>query len=124
MPDQITVTRWDRTDPPNESELYFLMEQLGYAPTLRGRPPGTRRTAHRHSYPEMTWVVSGWVRYEFPSATDGGEPRVEVLEGGDRIEVPPDVPHTTIVEGAAYAVYLSSSPWTLPLAPAPANVNV
>ena len=51
-------------------------------------------------------------------------PRPAENRPGDRIEVPPDVPHITIVEGAAYAVYLSSTPWTLPLAPAPAHINV
>jgi hypothetical protein len=124
MPDTVSVTRWEHEDPPNEGEIYFLMEQAGFSPTLRGEPAGTRVKVRMHPFPKVCWVVSGWVRFTFPGATADGEIKDVVLKAGDRVEIPAEVPHTTFVEGASYAVYLTSSPWSLPIAAHPDSVNI
>ncbi|MBI4499482.1 MAG: cupin domain-containing protein [Chloroflexi bacterium] len=119
----IRVVRWDRESPPVEEELYARMEAEGYVPYLRAEPPGTKKPLHRHPFPEITWVLSGWMRYSFPLG-EGAEPSPVMLKAGDRIDLPADLPHETAVEGAAYAVYLTASPFALPVVSPPPGVNI
>lgn len=119
----VVVTRWDREDPPSEHELYGLMQQEGLFPYLRGEPAGTRKPMHAHPFAETLWVVSGWVRYRFPALneTEGYD---VILKAGDRIALPAAFAHETDVEGAAYLVYLTNSPYALGVTHQPTGVNI
>lgn len=119
----LIVARWDRDVPPREHELYARMEEEGHAPYLRGEPAGTRKPMHQHPFNEVLWVLSGWVRYTF-ALGQGAEASQVVLKAGDRIELPAHLPHETEVEGSAYLVYLTNSPYALPLAHHPPGVNI
>lgn len=119
----IAVTRWDHEDPPSERDIYVRMEEEGFSPYLRGEPAGTRKPMHAHPFVEVLWVVSGWVRYTFP-ARDGAETHHVILKAGDRLELPANFAHETEVEGSAYLVYLTNSPYSLGASRQPAGVNI
>ncbi len=120
---KVRVTRWDREEPPAEHEIYARMEATGLPHLLRSIPAGTREQAHQHPYPELVWVISGYVRYGFAGG-DGGMASQVLLKAGDRIELPPNFPHAVDVPGAEFAVYFSGSPFSLPPAHHPSNVDI
>ena len=64
-----------------------------------------RRTLplHAHAFPETRWIVEGYLRI-----TAGNE--AIDLGPGDRIDLPPNLPHTTEVVGLAQVIYVSGKP--------------
>ncbi len=65
--------------------------------------PGARMTEHAHAFPETRWVVEGFLR-----VTAGAE--AVDLGPGDRLDLPPNLPHTIEVLGLAQVIYVSGMP--------------
>jgi quercetin dioxygenase-like cupin family protein len=52
--------------------------------------PGAVIPEHRHPHEQITWVVSGSMEFDL----DG---EVQVLQAGDGVLIPPDVPHSAVI---------------------------
>lgn len=65
--------------------------------------PGARMAVHVHTFPETRWVVEGYLR-----VTAEGD-AVE-LGPGDRLDLPPNLPHATEVIGLGQVIYVSGMP--------------
>jgi len=65
--------------------------------------PGARLAVHAHAFPETRWVVEGFLRVTAgPDAIDLGP--------GDRLDLPPNLPHATEVVGLGQVIYVSGKP--------------
>lgn len=62
--------------------------------------PGTTVPPHTHAFAETRWVLEGYMR-----VTVGNE-SVE-LGPGDRLDLPPNLPHATEVLGLGHVIYVS-----------------
>ena len=67
-------------------------------------PAGTVYPVHAHAYSEVRVIVRGRMRIGLP---DTGEELV--LNPGDRIDLPADLPHWADVDDAEPVVYLAAS---------------
>ena len=64
--------------------------------------PGARVDMHSHAFPETRWVLEGYLR-----VTTGSD-QIE-LGPGDRLDLPPNVPHTLEVMGLAQVIYVTGT---------------
>lgn len=95
---------WDPTLGPLQLvTLRRLLEGEGMVTAWWSDVPGARMPAHAHEFPETRWVVEGYLR-----VTAGNE-AVE-LGPGDRVDIPPNVSHTTEVIGLGQVIYVSGMP--------------
>ncbi len=65
--------------------------------------PGAQVPVHAHAFPEKRWVLEGDMRVIV------GSDAVE-LGPGDRLDLPPNLPHATEVIGLGHVVYVSGKP--------------
>lgn len=62
--------------------------------------PGTNTPPHSHAFAETRWVLEGYMRVTV------GDESVE-LGPGDRLDLPPNLPHATEVLGLGHVIYVS-----------------
>src|ERR1041384_7618482 len=87
---------------PPRGDHPFALEREGMVTAWWSDLPGARMTEHEHAFPETRWVVEGYLRI-----TAGAE-AVE-LGPGDRLDLPPNLPHTIEVLGLAQVIYVSGT---------------
>jgi quercetin dioxygenase-like cupin family protein len=88
----INIQKWERRAQPTEDGLRQLMLDEGLSPYVWSNDPGDVYAAHTHSYHKVIYVVSGSITFGFPI---DGEP--VTLRSGDRLDLPPRVPHNAVV---------------------------
>jgi mannose-6-phosphate isomerase-like protein (cupin superfamily) len=102
----VTLTRrpWDpRIGPLQVATLRRVLEREGMVTAWWSDVPGARLAVHAHAFPETRWVVEGYLR-----VTAGNE---EIdLGPGERLDLPPNLAHTTEVIGLGQVVYVSGKP--------------
>lgn len=81
------------------SELRDMLQREGKHTAWWSDVPGTRNGGEARHWPETRWMVSGYLRVRVGAETFD-------LGPGDRLDLPPDTPHTTEVIGLATAIYL------------------
>ena len=107
------LTKWDpRSGPLQLSTLRRLLQEEGKATAWWSDIPGTKSGERAHHWPETRWMLAGYVRVH------AGDQLFD-LGPGDRLDLPPDTPHTTEVVGLATAIYVTgtSDPSLIALAP-------
>jgi quercetin dioxygenase-like cupin family protein len=82
--------------------LRRTLEREGMVTAWWSDVPGTSVPVHAHAFPETRWMVEGYLR-----VTVGNE-QVE-LGPGDRLDLPPNLPHATEVIGLGQAIYVSGT---------------
>jgi mannose-6-phosphate isomerase-like protein (cupin superfamily) len=97
---------WDpRLGPLQLGTLRRALEQEGMVTAWWSDVPGTQVAVHMHAFPETRWVLEGYMRVTV------GSDAVE-LGPGDRLDLPPNLPHATEVIGLGQVVYVSGKPKT------------
>jgi len=82
---------WDpRLGPLQVATLRRALEREGMVTAWWSDVPGAQMAMHTHTFPETRWVVEGFLRV----TAEGGA--VE-LGPGDRLDLPPNLPHATEV---------------------------
>jgi quercetin dioxygenase-like cupin family protein len=95
---------WDPSYGPLQlATLRRVLEREGMVTAWWSDVPGTRMPTHAHAFPETRWVVEGYLR-----VTAGNE-AVE-LGPGDRLDLPPNLPHAIEVLGLGHVIYVSGKP--------------
>jgi quercetin dioxygenase-like cupin family protein len=104
----LATRRWDaRLGPLQLSTLRRALEREGMVTAWWSDVPGTRVPLHAHDFAETRWVVEGFLRVT--AGTDTLE-----LGPGDRLDLPPRIPHTTEVIGLGQVIYVTGMPTTPP----------
>jgi quercetin dioxygenase-like cupin family protein len=100
----VSVDRWSGTDPPTALELERQLRAEGLRPYRTCDPPGTSHPPRSHASHEVRWLISGklWVKL------DGNEEAI-VLSPGDRLDLPPGLMHTIMVQGDEPAVLVAAA---------------
>jgi quercetin dioxygenase-like cupin family protein len=88
----INIQKWEQAAAPTEAVLRKLMLDEGLSPHVWSNNPGDVYAAHTHSYFKVIYIVSGSITFGFPIE---GEPIT--LRAGDRLDLPPGVPHNAVV---------------------------
>ena len=100
----LTATRWDaRLGPLQLSTLRRTLEQEGMVTAWWSDVPGTRVALHAHDFPETRWILEGYLRVT-------AEGQTMDLGPGDRLDLPPNVPHATEVIGLGQVIYVTGMP--------------
>ena len=97
------VEKWDRSDPPNASDLRASVSAEGYSVFQWSDPPGAVYSQHQHSDTQSHWIVSGTLELTVEGAG------TFVLEAGDRDLMPAGNLHSARVLGDKPVVYLIGS---------------
>jgi mannose-6-phosphate isomerase-like protein (cupin superfamily) len=97
---------WDpQLGPLQLVTLRLALEGEGMVTAWWSDVPGTQVLVHTHAFPETRWVLEGYMR------VTAGSDAIE-LGPGDRLDLPPNLPHTTEVIGLGQVVYVSGKPKT------------
>ncbi|HMG17382.1 MAG TPA: cupin domain-containing protein [Gemmatimonadales bacterium] len=80
-----------------------VLEREGMVTAWWSDVPGAEVATHAHAFAETRWVVEGYLR------VTAGNDAVE-LGPGDRLDLPPNLPHTTEVLGLGQVIYVSGMP--------------
>lgn len=100
----LTPRHWDpRNGPLQVATLRRALEGEGMVTAWWSDGPGARMPMHAHAFPETRWVVEGYLR------VTAGSDTVE-LGPGDRLDLPPNLPHATEVLGLGQVIYVSGMP--------------
>ncbi len=99
----ITVDRWAEPEPPTALELERRLKAEGLQPYRYSDPPGTTYPPHRHRSREVRWLLCGRMRVRL----SGGDGEI-VLAPGDRLDLPPGVEHTVVIDGDDPAVCVAA----------------
>jgi quercetin dioxygenase-like cupin family protein len=102
MADSIHITRWPKTELPDETELRRLFAAEDLHPYRWSNAPGDVYAPHAHSYHKVIYVVQGSITFGLP---DQGESIT--LQPGDRLDLPAQVRHDATV-GPAGVVCLEA----------------
>ena len=95
---------WDpRLGPLQLVTLRRALEREGMVTAWWSDVPGSKMPLHAHSFPETRWVLEGYLR-----VTAGAE--AVDLGPGDRLDLPPNLPHATEVVGLGQVIYVSGTP--------------
>lgn len=95
---------WDPNYGPLQvATLRRALEREGMVTAWWSDLPGARMAEHAHAFPETRWVVEGFLR-----VTVGAE--AVDLGPGDRLDLPPNLPHTMEVLGLGQVIYVSGMP--------------
>lgn len=94
------LMRWSPEQGPVQmSALREMLQREGKATAWWSDVPGTKTGEQARHWPETRWVVSGYLRVRVGAETYD-------LGPGDRLDLPPDTPHTTEVIGLGTAIHL------------------
>lgn len=89
---ELNVTPWTDTEPPTEELLREKMvEQELTVFHWSGQPEGVI-DGHTHGYHKMLAVVSGSIKFEFPTRH-----KTITLNAGDQLELPAGLRHSATV---------------------------
>jgi quercetin dioxygenase-like cupin family protein len=100
----LAARRWDPgLGPLQLVTLRRALEREGMVTAWWSDIPGTQVALHTHAFPETRWVLEGYMR-----VIAGGD-AIE-LGPGDRLDLPPNTPHTTEVIGLGQVIYVSGTP--------------
>ncbi|MCA9968852.1 MAG: hypothetical protein KC425_01490 [Anaerolineales bacterium] len=91
-PNIIQVQKWSRTEPPTEEALRQALLAEGLAPERWEAQPGAVFHAQTLSHGRVICVLTGSITFGFPI-----EAAPTTLRGGDRLDLPPGVPHNAAV---------------------------
>jgi quercetin dioxygenase-like cupin family protein len=95
--------RWDpRLGPLQLSTLRRTLEQEGMVTAWWSDVPGTQVAMHAHPFPETRWVLEGYLRVS-------AQGQAVELGPGDRLDLPPHVPHATEVIGLGQVIYVTGT---------------
>ena len=83
---ELKVTRWNKTEPPAQSELVRAMEAEGLVAYIEDDEPGHHYEPHTHPNDEVLVVVRG-------ELTFGVGEQKWVLKPGDRLDLPANTWH-------------------------------
>ena len=100
----LAARHWDsRLGPLQLGTLRRVLEREGMVTAWWSDVPGTRVPTHAHAFPETRWILEGYMR------VTAGSDEVE-LGPGDRLDLPPNLPHATEVLGLGQVIYVSGMP--------------
>lgn len=100
---EVRLTRWNRTLSPEGHVLRHALQTEGLAFLEWTDAPGTIYPAHTHPFVQVRMILQGQLRIGLPET---GE---EIVLGpGDRLDLPPQLPHWEEVGGAQATVYLAA----------------
>ena len=100
---KLATRRWDpRHGPLQLSTLRRTLEQEGMVTAWWSDVPGTHVAMHAHAFPETRWVLEGYLR-----VTAAGD--IVELGPGDRLDLPPNIPHATEVIGLGHVIYVTGT---------------
>lgn len=100
----LTPRHWNpQLGPLQLSTLRSALEKEGMVTAWWSDVPGTRVGTHAHEFAETRWVLEGYLR------VTAGADAVD-LGPGDRLDLPPHIPHATEVIGLAQVIYVSGMP--------------
>ncbi|MDZ4763462.1 MAG: cupin domain-containing protein [Chloroflexota bacterium] len=91
----VRVIRWTGGQHPTLSIITRQMQKEGLRPYTWDNTPNYRYACRSHNYTKVIYVVEGTLEITLPDSNQ----RVK-LRGGDRVEIPVGVRHSTIVGGA------------------------
>lgn len=95
---------WDPgLGPLQIATLRRALEREGMTTAWWSDMPGSRMETHAHTFPETRWVVEGYLR------VIAGNDAID-LGPGDRLDLPPHLPHATEVIGLGQVIYVSGKP--------------
>jgi mannose-6-phosphate isomerase-like protein (cupin superfamily) len=99
----LAARRWDPgLGPLQLATLRCALEREGMVTAWWSDVPGTQVPVHAHAFPETRWVLEGYMR------VTAGSDAVE-LGPGDRLDLPPNTPHTTEVIGLGQVIYVTGT---------------
>lgn len=102
----LAARHWDpRLGPLQLVTLRRALEREGMVTAWWSDVPGTQLAVHAHAFAQTHWVLEGYLR------VTAGSDAVE-LGPGDRLDLPPNLPHATEVIGLGQVVYVSGKPKT------------
>ena len=87
------VTRWQAPALPSKEQIKMIFQAEGLEPEEEVYPPTSKVIEHRHPFDEIRMVVSGQI---FCNVSGN---RL-LLRAGDRIVIPSNTKHETLVEGS------------------------
>ncbi len=98
----LKLTRWDGETQRSLEALRSALMGEGWTVSEWSDPAGTVYPLHAHEYAEVRVVVSGRLRVGLPDSGDE-----VILQPGDRLEIPGDLPHWADVDGDEPVIYLA-----------------
>jgi quercetin dioxygenase-like cupin family protein len=102
----VSLTRrpWDpQLGPLQVATLRRVLEREGMVTAWWSDIPGARMPLHAHAFAETRWVVEGYLRVTV-------ENEAVELGPGDRLDLPPNLPHEIEVLGLGHVIYVSGKP--------------
>ncbi len=100
---EVRLTRWNKTLSPEEHVLRHALRTEGLAFLEWTDPPGTIYPVHSHPFVQVRMILQGQLRIGLPET---GEEIV--LSPGDRLDLPPDLPHWEEAVGTQSTIYLAA----------------
>lgn len=85
------ISRWRADRKPSQTEIETLFKDEGLEYIVEDLAPGTRINDHRHPFDEVRVIIQGAMRFNVA----GNE---FILRAGDRLELPSNTRHWTLVE--------------------------
>lgn len=99
----LATRRWDPGRGPLQlSTLRRTLEQEGMVTAWWSDVPGTHVAMHAHDFPETRWVLEGYLRVTIAD-------QALELGPGDRLDLPPHIPHATEVIGLGQVIYVTGT---------------
>ena len=100
----VAIGKWTEAEGPLQmGSLRRRLEAEGMKTAWFSEVAGSLFQEHEHPFPEVRWVLSGFLRVD--AAGD-----IFVLGPGDRLDLPAHMPHRTEVLGLAPVVYITGAP--------------
>lgn len=96
---QIRIFPWEKVIPLTQEEAEARLHFEGFECFCWYDVPGTSYPKHRHEYDECIWILKGDIEFFV-------QDHIYHLKGGDRIYLPAQTSHITLVSKSTGATYL------------------